>query len=175
MILKNELLIFNLKEDGANGPSWDYIPEDIWQLILTEFIAKYCDSFGLDCIEDEAALKDIMPFRNDQPKLLKLKKYSPFHLPNNLPKDQWMGYKSDSPSFELTPDAIKSFKAIELGCWNAGNDETPADELVFWQGEYEKVLAIPYEGMIYFSNLTDTEREQLVSLDPRIIKNLHAA
>lgn len=171
--MNKELLIINLKESGSNSPSWDFMPNDLWEYLVRNFLIDTCDSFSLDCIAEASEISKVSPFFDYQPNYLGQKKYAPYSVPShvNKPKD----YMHELPTFEFNGYIATQILEVEFGCWCVSNDDTPADEMIFWQGDQEKVLAVPYEGMIYFSNLTVDERAKLLSIDPRIKSNLHDA
>ncbi len=58
--------------------------------------------------------------------------------------------------------------------WSIGNNGSDADEIVFWQRRMVKLHAIPYEGQIYFHDLTAAERQRLLSSDNAINQHLYA-
>lgn len=169
--MSKELLIMNFRE-SSGGPSWDFIPSDLWEFIVREFIVKICDSFSMDCLSDPKNVASILPFNDFQPSVIGTKKYSPFHLPDNV-KDA-KDYMHEQVAYEFDQHIGYLILRVEFGSWNVGNDETPADELIFWHGDVEKILAVPYEGMIFFSNLTANERAMLLEVDSRIKPNLQS-
>ncbi|MBV1909346.1 MAG: hypothetical protein KUG78_08485 [Kangiellaceae bacterium] len=171
--MNKELLIINLKESGSNAPSWDFMPNDLWEYIVRNFLIDTCDSFSLDCVTGKGEIGAVSPFSDYQPQYLSQNKYSPFSIPSHV-KDP-KNYLLEQPAFEFNGYVANLMLQVEFGCWCVSNEDTPADELVFWQGGQEKVLAVPYEGMIFFSNLTADERANLLSVDQRIKANLHNA
>jgi hypothetical protein len=60
-----------------------------------------------------------------------------------------------------------------FNAWNIGNGDAPVDELLFWAGDHMRIHAIPYEGQIYFDNLTPEEFQLLIMADKRIQSNLY--
>lgn len=112
----------------------------------------------------------IKPFIDFQPEYIGVKHYGPYSISSEV-KDP-KNYRHSLPTFEFNEYIAQLLLEVPFGYWHVGNEDTPADELIFWKNDQEKVLAIPYEGMIYFYELTVEERDQLVGIDPRIKTNL---
>ena len=165
--MSTDLLIMNLR-----GSSWDYIPDDLWEYIVRGFVSKNCDSFSMDCLSSKEDIIKVEPFIDFQPVCIGVKYYGPYSIPSEVKDPQ--SYRHSLPAFEFNEYIAQLLLKVPFGYWNVENEDTPADELIFWRDDQEKVLAIPYEGMIYFYELTIEERDQLVRIDPRIKTNLRS-
>lgn len=151
-------LIVNLR-----GSSWDFIPDQMWTSILFRFAVPSCNGVSFDCVTTPDLISSLDAFEEHQPEFLRCDEYRPFDFPYRQPVavfgfDQWIA---------------QLIARTDFNSWNAANDGSNADELIFWSGSGVKLHAIPYEGQMYFYDLTAVERQRLLECDIAIAKNLY--
>lgn len=152
------------------GSSWGFMPNEMWRSILFRFAVPSCDGVSFDCVSTPDQISSLDAFEEHQPQFLRCDKYRPFDFP----------VESDPQTFRRLV-AVFSFNrwiaqliaVTDFNTWSAANNGSNADELVFWSGSSVKLQAIPYEGQIYFHDLTTEERDLLLECDAEIERHLY--
>ncbi|MEL7266187.1 MAG: hypothetical protein AAFN70_20720 [Planctomycetota bacterium] len=165
--MPTHVLMMNLR-----GSSWDFIPDDLWSHIVQRFVAKTCDGVSFDSVTQASDISRLGVFADHVPEFVRHSTYRPTSIPASVPNPD--KYEHSVAVFRFDEWIASLLLKQPVNSWCAGNDGTDADELVFWCGDRMKLLAVPYEGQAYFDNLTNEEKQLLLSSDPRIDANLHA-
>ena len=158
-------LIINLR-----GYTWDFIPNQMWTSILFRFAVPSCDGVSFDCIATPDQISSLDAFAEHQPEFLRSDKYRPFDCPMNSDPQ---AYRRPVAVFDFDLWIAQLISHTDFNAWNAANDGSNADELMFWSGLAVKLHAIPYEGQAYFHDLTAVERKRLLECDTEIEKHLY--
>lgn len=158
-------LIVNLR-----GSSWDFIPNQMWTSILFRFAVPSCDGVSFDCVATPDQISSLDAFDEYQPTFLRCDAYRPFDCP--LESDP-QTYRQPVAVFGFDQWIAQLIGRTDFNAWNAANEGSNADELVFWSGSSVKLHAIPYEGQMYFQDLTPEERKRLLECDGEIAKHLY--
>ena len=143
--------------------SWGQMPDVIWKQLLIDLPKLSVTSFGLQDVHDLAAIRSFPLFRNVPLKSQGMREYSPYHAESSR---QIMSFEID----EVVRSVILS---EDFDQWNRGNDDLCVDELVFFTSESAKVLAVPYENIIKFFDLSRQELQAVNELDPRVSQSLY--
>lgn len=143
---------------------WGLVPADLWRKLL----CKMGDIFGIDAVG----------FQNVQ-SIDALKSYPAF---SELPFGEFVSM-TYSPYHQVSTDSIAAFridsallavlKGEDFDQWNAANESLPFDELVFFQGNRVRIIAVPYENTILFQNVGIDELHMLAETDERFAKHVH--
>lgn len=152
--------------------SWDFIPDDMWHNILQRFAAKVCDGVSFDLVATAEDITRLSVFSDHAPAHIGHVSYTPISVPLSAKNPET--YQHSVALFQFDEWIASLIVEQPLNTWGAGNDGADVDELVFWAGDRMKLQAIPYEGQVYFENLTRDERQCLIGADGRIEQNLHA-
>lgn len=159
----NYYFAYNLVSN-LEGFRWRNVPEDIWQnLLLAMDRILGVDSVGFQNTQSIDELKGAPVFSNLKVKESRLVTYSPYH------RDSF----STIAAIPLGSELLESLRSEEFDQWNAANDLLPFDELVFFRGQQARIIAIPYENVIFFYEIGSQEISSLAELDSRIPGNLH--
>lgn len=156
-------LIVNL-----HGSTWGFIPNEMWGSILFRFAVPSCDGVSFDCVPTPDQISSLDAFEEYQPQFLRCDAYRPFDFP--LEPDP-KTFRRPLAVFGFNSWIAQLIAVTDFNTWNAANDGSNADELVFWSGFSVKLHAIPYEGHMYFHNLTNEERNLLLACDTEIAKH----
>ena len=156
---------------NVRGTSWDFIPNEMWRSILFRFAVPSCDGIAFDCVgpTDDISVLDV--FADHQPAFIRADDYCPYDCPMGSAPET---YRKPVAVFEFDRWIAELISGTDFNFWNAGNNGSNADELVFWSGSAVKLHAIPYEGQAFFQDLTTVERQRLVDCDSEIEKHLYA-
>ena len=160
-------LIMNLR-----GRSWDFIPDDLWTHLVRGFLVPHCDAFSMNILAEPDDIHPLEVFADVKPAFCGHRTYGPYDVPVTVRDPD--GYKATVAAFQFDSWIAEALLKQPFNTWNVSNEGSEADELMFWQGDSEKVLAVPYEGQIFFYDLNADERASLLKVDPRIPPNLHS-
>lgn len=163
--MNDYILVKNLR-----GQSWDKISNQTWLSILHRFIVPHCDSFSLDTIMSIAELAKISAFNEYQPPLVRQANNCPFGYSD---EGGAMDHHSKVAVFELNYWAAESLACVDFNAWHIGSESSCADELLFWNQSKLKVQAVPYQSMIQFMGLSQSELKQLFDCEANISSHLY--
>ncbi|OUJ74542.1 hypothetical protein [Hymenobacter crusticola] len=156
------IFLNNLEISGANYPSWDTIPDEVWQGILNNFIFKISDSFAFMGVSKKADLfpNGLSYFNNWKLDIIELIEVEDdivcrFQL-NESCKSKLLEYEF----------AVHSFKSKQF------SNYYEFDQLYFFSGNRLVVNYINHESMLDFIDLNETEIKFIEGLEPHIKKFL---
>lgn len=152
------------------GSCWDLIPNQMWTSILFRFAVPSCNGVSFDCVATPNQISSLDAFEEHQPDFLRCDEYRPFDFPI---ESDLQTYRQPVAVFGFDQWIAQLIARTDFNAWNAANDGSNADELVFWSGSGVKLHAIPYEGQMYFYELTAVERKRLIECDTEIAKHLY--
>ena len=161
------VLMMNLR-----GSSWDLIPDVMWRNIVQRFAAVVCDAISFDTVAAAEDISRLEVFTDHAPVYIENASYRRIAIPFGVTDRET--YQHAVAKFHFDEWIASLLIQQPINTWAAGNDGADADELVFWRGGTLKVQAVPYEGHIYFDNLSGDEKRHLTNADKRIESNLHA-
>jgi len=154
---------------SAEG-SWEFLPNDLWQILLDYFIADLCTSIGFSGINTISDLSKIDCFCDWQPEYLG-KGRVVIKWKNAYSKE--ITKEDEFGLFVYTDMVLEKIRPVQVYDWESCNDLYPVDELYFFRDGRVLMIATPYEGSVMFCNLTDDEKGKLLKIDKRVPPNLH--
>jgi hypothetical protein len=156
---------------SLRGSSWDFIPDEVWHHVLMRFATKVCDGISFDSVTSAEDVTRLAVFAYHAPEYLGQTSYRPLSIPASNPNPE--SYERAVALFRFDERIASLIDQQPFNSWGSGNEGADADELVFWASRRMKLHAIPYEGQIYFDDLTSDERQRLIAADERIGMHLY--
>ena len=170
-MVNNKIYLNSIKLEGKNSPSWNNIPDDVWQTFLNDFFFKVSDRFAfMDVLEKRDLFPTGLHFFDDW----ELEDLGLIEFENDI-----------VCQFKLNEDCkqkllTQEFAVHEIGMMPPRSyqdfDEQhyyyEFDELYFFSAGRLVGVFINHENMIEFRNLNETELELLNSLDKRLTNDI---
>lgn len=170
-MVNNKIYLNSIKLEGENRPSWNNIPDDVWQTFLNDFFFKVSDRFAfMGVLEKSDLFPTGLHFFDDW----ELEDLGLIEFENNI-----------VCQFILNTDCRQKllkqgFAVHQVGMVPPRNyhdfDEQhyyyEFDELYFFSAERLVGVFINHEDIIEFINLSETELELLNCLDNRLTNDI---
>lgn len=166
--MTSDKLIFNLGDS-----SWGFIPDDVWMSILQRFITETCDGVAFDTITTPEDISRLEIFYDHSPLYLRQDRYKPYSCPPSVKNGN--EYQHEVAVFQFDTWIASLMFACHFNSWSVDQEGSAVDEMTFWTGSQIRIQAVPYEGQVFFHDLTDSERRLLFDCDKRIKPNLYPA
>jgi len=158
-----------MDKNDANK-SWGFIPDDLWQNILSKFAIQYANRIAFSRLEHAESIEPSEILQDWQPKHIVPCQLT-FSWVNKL--GQPLRQSHNLSLFEYTEELNDQLLNVPFSAWSVTSDTLPVDELLFFRDNKLLLHTIHYENWITFYGLTENQLKTLHAADKRISVNLY--
>ncbi|QOV91878.1 hypothetical protein [Humisphaera borealis] len=143
--------------------SWHAVPSEHWRSIVAFLREDGISTFGLKNVVSLDDLRKAWPFRLWTGRVEGTIKYQPYHGVAKVDIARW----------EFNSEAELALTDTPLSLWSSHNEHFPTDEIVFFAQDDNRAIVVPYENMILFMNMSESDIERLGNFDCEILPHLY--
>lgn len=160
-------LMMNLDE---NEGAWEAIPNDLWRVVLQQFLLPRTDGIAFEGISNNDAATHLDIFDERTPPA------TACNVRIDFLNQLGVHVVAEYPLMRFSCDDTLSQRLLEVDFdeWSATSEHYPTDGLFFFEDARVIAIAVAVDSTISFYDATEDDIETLTEADDRIAPNLHA-